>query len=88
MRTSGCSVANPTTVMTRPEARAPTNPTESSLAARASLCLPSSRLMELPAPLPKKNPMAWITVITLKAMPMAPDCAVPRRPMKNVSDRL
>ena len=40
-------------------------------------CLPSSRLIELPAPLPKKKPSACITVMMENAIPIAPDCAVP-----------
>ena len=51
--------------------------TASSREARSLFCLPSSRLIELPAPLPKKKPSACITVMMENAMPMAPDCAVP-----------
>lgn len=77
MTTSGRRVSNPIVAITKPESTAPAKPTASSREARSLFCLPSSRLIELPAPLPKKKPSACITVMMENAMPMAPDCAVP-----------
>ena len=57
-------VTRPMTASTHPPNTAPQKPTASSRAARSLLRLPSSRLMELPEPLPKKKPNAWNTVIT------------------------
>ena len=41
--------------------------------------------MLFPDPWPKKKPIAWMTAITEKAIPTAPDALVLIFPIKNVS---
>ena len=87
-RTSGCRISSPSTPSSTPKPTDPKKATDSSLEARSSLRLPSSRDSELPPPWPKKKPMACMMVITEKATPTAPDCEVPSRPMNQVSAML
>ena len=58
--------------MHAPAIIAPKKPTDAIRSASSVLPEPSAREIKLPLPCPKKNPNAWITVISENTTPTAP----------------